>query len=454
MRSRKAQRGAFLVLTAIVVAVLVAIAALAIDVGRLYSLRAEMQNAADAASLAAAAELDGNTGAMSRAKTAARDLLTHDSRFADVAALLGDAALPDSAITFFCIIGGANDPASSRTQYCSSSTDSQGRYLATNDAQAHYVQISLTPGQSVPDGYFRMKILFLPALRAVGVGAAKSVSIPAGAIGGHNFYTCNIANVGICDPWEGSGSNFQKSMVIGQGIQLRAKGSLQWSSGNFGFLIPPSGASGAKALGAALASETNNGCGSPNITTDPGGKTNQSTDAVNTRFDIYSGQYTDSTAYPPAPDIINYPSDATQQSIDNRFGNGDWDFNTYWSGAHPGVPAPNAWSNANRPTRWSVYNYELDPTHVPSTVPSTGTPTHTAGSLNRRMITVAVMSCGAMGLAGKSSGTLFPPDGYAKMFLYRRADGPPTPAIWGEYIGWDSVPDANGNFHADVQLYQ
>ena len=49
------ERGAILIMTAIFSVVLIGIAALALDAGRLFVQHSEMQNAADAAALAAAA---------------------------------------------------------------------------------------------------------------------------------------------------------------------------------------------------------------------------------------------------------------------------------------------------------------------------------------------------------------------------------------------------------------
>ena len=103
------ERGAFLVMMTLVVVVLIGVAALVLDIGRVMVLRAEMQNAVDAAALAAAVELDGDSGARERAMTAARQALAHDSRFARLSELLGDAQLPDAAFSFFCIIGARQD---------------------------------------------------------------------------------------------------------------------------------------------------------------------------------------------------------------------------------------------------------------------------------------------------------------------------------------------------------
>ena len=71
-RSPYKQRGAILVMSVLFLVVLIGFAALALDFGRLYVLRSQMQNAADTAVLAAAAELDGQLGARQRAVNAAQ----------------------------------------------------------------------------------------------------------------------------------------------------------------------------------------------------------------------------------------------------------------------------------------------------------------------------------------------------------------------------------------------
>lgn len=448
------QRGAFLVLAAILMAALLGIAALGIDVGRVFALRSEMQNAVDAAALAAAAELDSGSNARDRARTAARQLLRHDSRFANVATLLDAEALPDSAFTFYCVIGAKYDPVFS-TKYCSDLPDGSGRYFASSDADAHYIRIELDPAQVA--SRFRVGLIFLPVLSALGISTPTEVATQASALGGRNFYTCNVPPIAICDPFEGSGTTFKDAMHRGDGIELRGSGSGQWTQGNFGFITPPDGSSGASALGDLLAKEDGAGCSGPYITTEPGAMAGPTTTALNTRFDSYGGSFNGKwRQYPPAPNVVNYPQDATQRSLDTRFGNGDWDFSAYWNDAHPGVPAPNSWSNLNRPARWDVYNHEIDNALLPNVAPSyLGRPasTHTGpGSVkNRRLLTVAVVSCAALDLGGRSGGPVREPDGYARIFLYRRADDPPNLRAWGEYVGWESTGD---KFHVDVQLYE
>jgi len=70
------QRGTILPVVAVMLAVLVSMAALAVDVGYLFVVRAELQNAADAGALAGAAELynDEGTFVSEKANQAAFDL--------------------------------------------------------------------------------------------------------------------------------------------------------------------------------------------------------------------------------------------------------------------------------------------------------------------------------------------------------------------------------------------
>ena len=75
-------RGAILVMAALILVILIGIAAFSLDLGRLYVLQTEMQNAVDAAVLSAAVELDGESGALDRARTAAnQEMLNHLAHF-------------------------------------------------------------------------------------------------------------------------------------------------------------------------------------------------------------------------------------------------------------------------------------------------------------------------------------------------------------------------------------
>lgn len=463
------QRGAFMVMMALLIVVLIGIAALALDVGRVVALRAEMQNAVDAAALAGAVELNGKDGARLRARAAARNALIHDSRYAQVAELLGDTALPDEAFEYFCIIGAKNDVSDDDAPgYCAGSATAPRLWPATNDAETHYLRVRLDP--EVAD-HFRIDLIFLPVLQVFGIDPATVVALSATATAGRHFYECNYPPMVLCDPFEGTGTTFKEAMVAGQAIKLRDQGggASFWASGNFGFLVPRSGDPGAPEVALYLADEGLTGCSPPRIETEPGQMTGPTTSAINTRFDQYNPPHpfnsSDAPArWPPAPNVMAYGNDATNRPMggavatSDRFGNGDWDFDAYWAAYHAPAPKPNAWSNANRPKRWDVYMWEIDNGAIP--VSGQPDPAHLyTGDYppprsvpERRVLHVAVASCITLGIHGSSEATLYEPDGFAQLFLYRPADGPPSATIYAEYMGWSTEEDAH--YHVDVQLYQ
>lgn len=69
---RSRERGAVLVLVAVMIVALIGFAALVIDIGKMYKVRGELQNAADSAALAGAASLDRTAGGISLARENAK----------------------------------------------------------------------------------------------------------------------------------------------------------------------------------------------------------------------------------------------------------------------------------------------------------------------------------------------------------------------------------------------
>jgi Flp pilus assembly protein TadG len=67
----QAQKGFVLIVTAISMTLLLGLAGLAIDIGRMYVIRAELQSFTDAAALSAALELNGTDSGIARARTGA-----------------------------------------------------------------------------------------------------------------------------------------------------------------------------------------------------------------------------------------------------------------------------------------------------------------------------------------------------------------------------------------------
>ncbi|MFP5430478.1 MAG: pilus assembly protein TadG-related protein [Gammaproteobacteria bacterium] len=455
--SLRRQHGAILVMTALFIVVLIGVAALAMDVGRLVILRSQMQNAADAAALAAAAELDGKDGARERAVAAARDALQHDNSFARVRDLLGPGGLPDDAFTFYCVIGAQYDHNPDDVTdfgiYCNGSDDGSGRYAAVTDPESHYVRVDLDPAKA--PGRFSLDLFFLPVLRLLNTETATEAATRAQAVAGRHSIQCNYPPMVICDPFEGQGKSFKRDMPIGTSIVLRDQGgNSSWAPGQFGFLTPISGATGANAGSEALASPEDQGCDTNRVTTEPGQNMQKMIQAINTRFDEYghAGGFNASEA-PPAPNIHEYMDVDSRVAIPgldaSRFSQPDWKYND-WKTAQEARfgPIVNPPWGMGKPLRHDVYRWEIANNRI-LTKPI---PAHAPGSPERRVFAVAVMSCQALSMKGRMSALVNEPDGFAKIFIHSKATPPSNSQILGEYIGWSGLGDAN--YHVNIQLYE
>lgn len=76
-KQRASERGSVMIMTAILMAGIILAVGLCIDVARIYMVRTELQNAADAAALAAARELDSGAGGIQDAVTRATTIVNN-----------------------------------------------------------------------------------------------------------------------------------------------------------------------------------------------------------------------------------------------------------------------------------------------------------------------------------------------------------------------------------------
>lgn len=457
------QRGSILVMTAVFIVVLIAVAALAIDVGRIVVLRSQLQNAVDAAAIAAAVELDGKDGARERAMAAAREAISHDQSFARIQDLLGAAGLPDAAFSFFCVIGAEYDVDPDEVTnlgiYCSGADDGSGRYPAGTDTESHYVRVDLDPALlDDAAGRFTLDLFFLPVLQLFTPATATEAAVRAMAVAGKHSIQCNYPPMALCDPFEGAGGTFKNDMPVGTTIKLRDQGAgAAWAPGNFAFLATINGEKGADKIAEALAFPEDDGCAPRSVTFAPGQKVNKTTAAINTRFDMYgphfkAGQW---QKWPPAPNIYKYVNTGGALVAglnDDRFLQPGWNY-AAWEAAQVAMygaltNAPPEWA-ANQPLMWDVYKWEIANNRVLKKPVTAHTP---AGSAERRVFAVAVLSCKALGLKGRVTVPVNSPDGFAKVFIYKPAKGPSGAEIYGEYVGWFGEGDAN--YHVEVQLYE
>lgn len=418
---RKDQRGMALVLVAIMLPVIVGFALLVIDGSRASNLHNDLQKAADSFALAAAAELDGRSDALTRADRALTNLVDNTHRFS----ITGSQTL----MTF---------PGSVTRQYLRSLPANDwlpiiAANVTTDPADAQFVEVTVNP-----TGFSSI----FPASFLTGNAADNSFNVAASAVAGFaGVVTCDMTPLFICNPFPGqnlqdvaNNQNFYR-----KGIKL-VMGSTSWGPGNVGFLRPESDHGyGEGDLADDIARVSFPECvNNRGIFTQTGNLTEKVRAALNTRFDMYGPHFRKTDAsVPPAPNIRKgydfkprnphtpgtdacdmvpgtdptkfhgLTQDLTYPSFDGRIGDGKWDFEGYRDANYPdgeltGFVAEDGseFTNDNPPSRYDLYKYEL--THEPSLVPEpsvgleTGEPAcHATPSEDpdRRLIYAAIVDC-------------------------------------------------------------
>jgi hypothetical protein len=253
------QRGAVAVVVAFVLVVLIAVLGLVIDLGHLYIVKTELQNAADSCALAAARELnDLSAGASDRGKAAGVTAGTNNNMD-----LQGKAALFRAAdVTFSASISGPwSDTVDSKTVYA-----------------------RCAPYEKVP---------YSVAQWITHVGDTNPMLVNAEAIarpvGGKSYCAVPIA---MCtnDPLD--------IADLHKGLWYSGRlGSGTATSGNYDWVRFP-GSSGGSDLGDIIAGPGVCSLDAKKVDSEPGVSQGVA-QAWNTRFGLYSGSYKDVDQYPP-----------------------------------------------------------------------------------------------------------------------------------------------------------
>jgi Flp pilus assembly protein TadG len=464
-RLARDERGAVLIYVSIALTVFMGFAALVIDGGRLFTLDTEMQSAADALALAGAAELDGNTDAITRATAAMDNLVQNNQTFGTGAA----------AITGYTPIFLTDLPADSQPL-----SDVEA-FATTDGASARFVEVKLTDANDRA-----IDTMFAPA-----IGGDSTADADAVAIAGFTSAVCKFTPLFICNPYEDDGIDTLPeftAMVEDPAEQRRlitlkkgpGGGNTAYFPGNFGFLQPQDGR-GANALRDSLGKVDPGACFRQDGVQTRTGNVISVRQAVNARFDVYDGNYNskkNDADYRPAenvtkgylkmtgnrcsqeiysgsavpPPAMAFPGDdcstggcASLGGQPNRMGNGDWDFGKYWDVNHGNRNGnitddgayPEGWTDANPPSRYQVYRWEIgkdangdpilssDPNGAnipdnssvsgedgaPACSDATATP-----DPDRRILYAAVLNCGALDIQGSSTDTV-PALAFVKMFI-------------------------------------
>jgi len=221
-------------------------------------------------------------------------------------------------------------------------------------------------------------------------------------------------------------------------------------------------------------------------------------DAFNVRFDLYAGAMLENRSnanYAPAENVrkgyvgggsgpnacgarpatnwpigsppaqaTGLPLDRTWPLMGGRMGDGDWDFETYWQVNHGGagrevpVLAEGPAGNSNRPSRYTVYRYEIERGYVGdrSFGGETGTPACYAGAEapaapDRRIIHAAVLNCLSLGV-GEAAQTNIPVAAFTKFFMTLPM-APSQTDLYVETLGFVTPGDGTRDFEM-VQLHR
>jgi Putative Flp pilus-assembly TadE/G-like len=429
--------GVILPYVTMMLVVIVGTSVLALDGARYMSLQSQLQNGADALALAGAAELDQKSDSITRATAAIDSLVTNATLYGT-----GDAAsVQVSGIRFLSSLP-AND-----------SSDISGANVTADPTLARFVEVTVQPvtlGTILPASFF---------------GGTNSVTAGAQAVAGFpNTVVCNFPPIFVCNPYETAGMTdnaataaFRTAMADPATLrkQLRLDDT-KTGPGQFGYLIPPDGCTGASCLTDWIARTSPRACYSKaSVDLNTGQKTSVK-DGFNVRFDVPSGGLTPSASYAPATNVRKgyvqkkqgsgtdsnwcHAEVALKGTIENNSadpncrvntssapaprapiplpndtfsataavqGDGNWNCASYWANNHTSA-APSG-CTATNPTisRYQVYESEINNSLVGEysqykaalcTSPESGSPQCAGTSVgvatpDRRNIVVAVINC-------------------------------------------------------------
>lgn len=357
---------------------MVGVSVLALDGARMWSLQTQMQQAADALALAGASELDQRSSSITRATNSINGTVINRTLPG-----LGNQVVSVSGIRFL------------KSLPSSDSSSIATVNLTTNPLEARYVEVTVQPAT------------LATVLPASFFGGVNSMTAGARAVGGRgDEVVCGVPPVFICNPYETAGmTDSQATETLLAKLNDPAEGRRQWKlkasktgPGQFGWLVPPDGCTGANCLEDWIARTTPAACyRKKGVDLNTGEKTSV-IEGFNVHFDMYKGNIKYSAAYAPGINVrkgfvsdngnwcspkghaVNpyYGNDTltgdavTALPRDTSFadfmGNGQWNCAGYWSKNHtaaaPTVTADGTAGVCGNTTtttlsRYDVYRYEI-----------------------------------------------------------------------------------------------
>lgn len=296
----RGQRGSTMIMTAILMLGLVLAMGLCIDVARIYMVRTELQNAADAAALAAARELNSGTGGITDAVNVATTIVNNYG--------FNRAAVNISAtnVEFAINLNGTYWPQGSNTdanaaniRFVRVTTESavtpmlfSARALGANHTEARTATAGMSVGINTICDFFPIAVSLDPAVQAgddplTGYPAPNTTMTLNFVQGTGNSATVNDTNYIILEVPDINGVGSPETAVLSAGLTSIC----QTLNTNVNFHMTPS-------------ANMNNG-------------PRQITDGVNTRFNVYANGYGNALQPSTFPPDSNVQEPLTFNQYDN-----------------------------------------------------------------------------------------------------------------------------------------
>ncbi|UWR25884.1 pilus assembly protein TadG-related protein [Sulfitobacter sp. S223] len=204
---RRGEDGSMMVLWALCLVAFLGLIGLVFDMGRLGTTQSELQSYADSIALAAAAELDGQPDALTRARAAGTSLISDTQTFAE-----GSKALVASDIVTMTFYKSNREGRFERAP----------QYETTEPASARFIDIQVAPA-NVPLGFGAI----LTSLNGSSINTLTS----ARAAAQFELEACNVAPIAMCAPT----ISLDTDAAIGSTLRLDASVNLgQLLPGNIG----------------------------------------------------------------------------------------------------------------------------------------------------------------------------------------------------------------------------
>lgn len=374
------QLGVFLPTTALALLFLLGFMGLALDFGRLFVAKTELQTAMDSCALAAARELNGQPLALERARQAGRVAGNLNRvHFQSQAA-----ALEDGDIVF--------------------SDTLTGPYSAAPVGTARYVRCQRSLGGLAP-----LLLQAMDAFASTDVGGVQSVAASAVATLMPAQTDC-LMPIGVCSKPGGFTRGEWISGITNSNDDMDVSGQFRWLD-----FLTEGGTDGAREIKDLLAGPGQ--CGLPGTDTrvTKSGKTNGAVDAWNTRFGLYKGSYSAGTHLPDTTGYAWYVSgNSVPAQMLGRYGDPAAGY-----GFHKARNSPYQGDNQSDNRGLHAQSGNRTPTSAE---------VHRAGNEDSRVISVAVINCDGAPIAIQ---------GYACMFMLHpmaKAANGKTSKMWLEYI--------------------